>query len=75
MGQIFTCKIKKGETAFSTAAETGHLDLVKYLHQNGANIHTADKEGQTALIKAAVYNKEGKDATTYFFTWKICTKK
>ena len=40
------------------AAFYGHLDIVKYLHQAGTDLHITDDCGNTALMRAAQYGHE-----------------
>lgn len=47
-----------GKTALIEAAYNGHIDAVKLLINNGANVN-ADKEGQTALVFAAMTAQVG----------------
>ena len=35
--------LQHGETALHMAASGGHLEIVKYLHEKGSNIHATDK--------------------------------
>ena len=47
-----------GWTALHFAAENGHLDIVKKLVENGADINKANNQGWTALHLAAANNPE-----------------
>ena len=42
-----------GYTALHLAAEDGHVDVVKVLLQNGADVNAVDSKDQTALQMAA----------------------
>ena len=42
-----------GETALMEASENGHLNIVKHLIANGADINATDNEGNTALMYAS----------------------
>jgi ankyrin repeat protein len=44
---------KNGATPLIAAAETGRLDLLKFLLQCGVSLNAQDKFGQTALMVAA----------------------
>lgn len=46
---------KNGVTAIEVSSFYGNVEIVKYLHSKGANIHKADKNGSTALFSAC-YN-------------------
>ena len=46
-------------TALFLAVKLGHLSIVKYLVEEGADAHTSDKEGNN-LLHAAVQNKHAK---------------
>ena len=46
-----------GETALIKAAENDHLDIVRYLVEQGANRDKTDISGWTSLHRTAQYNK------------------
>lgn len=46
----------KGNTPLNTAAHIGHLDVVKYLIDNGASCSYKDQSGRTALQVAIEAN-------------------
>jgi hypothetical protein len=46
-----------GSTGLMEAANRGHLDLVKFLLEHGANVHARDAFGDTALAMAAKGSK------------------
>ncbi len=41
-----------GDTALMLAAERGHIELVKVLLKNGADVNAANLNGETALMRA-----------------------
>jgi len=43
----------RGDTALILSARNGHLDVVKYLVEQGANLNAQNKAGDTALIESA----------------------
>lgn len=47
--------VNGGETALILAARKGHLYVVKYLIEKGANVYAQDDSGQTALDSAKEY--------------------
>ena len=48
----------KDRTALMMAAKKGHIHVVKYLVDHGADVNQADEEGETALLMAIV-SREG----------------
>ena len=50
-------KNESGYTALFIAAQLGHLDFVKFLLENGADINKTNPKGENAIILATVYNK------------------
>ncbi len=47
------CRDEEGETALMEAAEEGHLEVVRWLLDQGARPNLHDDKGETALIEAA----------------------
>ena len=45
---------KNGNCPVGRAAVMGHFNVVQCLVQNGANIHTRNKEGNTPMFRAAI---------------------
>jgi ankyrin repeat protein len=43
-------KNKTGETPVFVAARMGHVDMIKFLHENGANLHIVDNLGYNILL-------------------------
>ena len=43
-----------GKFVLHKAASDGDLDLVKYLHQNGANLTAKNNQGSTPILLAAI---------------------
>jgi len=54
-GARINCREKKGEgnSALTTAAAEGQLDIVRYLLETGASIHKPNRQGDSALIAAS----------------------
>ncbi|GMU52170.1 MAG: hypothetical protein AMXMBFR33_13160 [Candidatus Xenobia bacterium] len=61
------CRDDEGETALMEAAEEGHLEVVRWLLEQGARPNLHDDEGETALIEAA---EEGRrDVVALLLDW------
>lgn len=56
---------KFGKTPFLLAAEFNHLEILRLLHQNGANVNHASKLKKTPLMMAAVKGKAQHDVLNY----------
>ncbi len=48
---------EKGSSPFHYAAKHGHLDLIKYFHEEGANITIKNHVGSTILHTASLFRK------------------
>ncbi|CAG8538725.1 962_t:CDS:2 [Paraglomus occultum] len=48
---------KKGQTALILACKEGHIEIIKFLLGNGANINQTDHDGNTALHYAAAWDR------------------
>ena len=59
----------RANPALVLAAMRGHLEKLKVLHQNGANLEATDEDGWTALI-AAASNGEA-DCTAALLSWGV----
>src|SRR4051812_9577523 len=46
-----------GRTHLMHAATEGHLDVIKFLHQNNADLDAKDFAGHTALMEAALWGR------------------
>ncbi|XP_053675177.1 E3 ubiquitin-protein ligase MIB2 [Anopheles nili] len=49
--------VSGGKTCLQVAAHQGHVELVKYLLQHGANVNVVDKEGDSTLHYASFGNQ------------------
>ena len=71
MKTMETVKNNEGWTVLTKASFEGHLDIVKYLHQAGADINIMTQNGDTALMLAAycrgsfLTSKENEDIVKY----------
>lgn len=58
-----------GETAMQVVCNHGHIKMMKYLHEQEANINTTNKEGLGLIHSAAVYNQV--ESLIYLFDQKL----
>ena len=57
MGAQLDYKNGEGETALHLAAVSGHLDTVKWLVANSADVSAVNGSGETALQRAETYRQ------------------
>ncbi len=56
-GKMNECKDSGGLSPLHKAAQNGHLSIVTWLVENGANIDAQAGNGSTPLMKSAQYNR------------------